>query len=190
MSASNGEANNSEVADRSDGQHGESETGGGLAPVLRPLLRVSYFLSAFALITVTALVLAQIFFRYVMGTPLTWAEEIARLTLVLITFWGLAWVDSRDSHLAIEFDLPDAVPNVIVQALYIVRSVLTGLVALTLAYAAFVHGTGLQLSAPATGLPLSFHFYLVAIGLLAWAMYRFVVTSVTVIEMRKEEQAS
>ena len=190
MSASNGEANEAGVANSPSDRHGESKMGGGLAPVLRPLMSASYVLSAFALIIVTALVLAQIFFRYFMGTPLTWAEEIARLTLVLITFWGLAWVDSRESHLAIEFNLPDAVPNIIVQALYIVRSVITGLVALALAYAAFIHGTGLQLSAPATGLPLSIHFYLVAVGLLAWAVYRLVVTSVTVIEMRREEQDS
>lgn len=174
----------------SDEQTGERESKGSLATALRFFLGASYLLSAMALIGVTVIVLAQIFFRYVLGAPLVWAGEVARLTLVLIAFWGLAWVDSRESHLAVEFELPDYVSNSVIQALYIVRSVITGLVALIAAYAAVSHASDLQLSAPATGLPLSIHFYLVAAGLVAWAVYRFISTPITVIQMRKGEQDS
>ena len=191
MKASDKETGNVEqVNNQPLDQHGESEEDGVLAKVLRLFLGTSYLLSALALVSVTVIVLAQIYFRYVMGNSLVWAGEVARLTLVLITFWGLAWVDSRESHLAIEFKLPDAVPDSIVQALYIVRSIITGAVALTVAYAAFAHASDLQLSAPATGFPLSVHFYLVAVGLLAWAVYRFISTPITVIEMRKGERDS
>lgn len=174
----------------SDEQPEERGSDSSLATMLRLFLGASYLLSALALIGVTIVVLAQIFFRYVLGAPLVWAGEVARLTLVLITFWGLAWVDSRESHLAIEFNLPDAVPNYVLQALYVVRSVATGAVALIVAYAAFTHASDLQLSAPATGLSLSLHFYLIALGLLAWAIYRFIATPINVIEMGKEEQGS
>ena len=183
------ETGEAEMDGSSDDRQAEREES-GFTKVFRLFLGTSYLLSAVALVSVTVVVLLQIFFRYVMGNSLVWAGEVARLTLVLITFWGLAWVDSRKSHLAIEFNLPDAVPNYVLQALYIVRSVATGAVALIVAYAAFAHARGLELSAPATGFSLSLHFYLIALGLLAWAIYRFISTPIDVIEMRKEEQGS
>jgi len=43
---------------------------------------VEVYLASAALVIFTALVIAQVFMRYVLGAPLTWSEEIARYALV------------------------------------------------------------------------------------------------------------
>ena len=43
---------------------------------------VEVYLASAALVVFTALVIAQVFMRYVLGAPLTWSEELARYALV------------------------------------------------------------------------------------------------------------
>ena len=39
------------------------------------------------LLLMTAIVLAQVFFRYGLGDALTWSEEASRFLMVWLTFW-------------------------------------------------------------------------------------------------------
>lgn len=45
----------------------------------------------------------QVFFRYVLNNPLAWTEELARITLVWLVFWGSAIAVRRKKHLSISF---------------------------------------------------------------------------------------
>lgn len=45
----------------------------------------------------------QVLFRYVLQYPLPWTEELARFTLVWVTFLGAASVTRRKLHLAVDF---------------------------------------------------------------------------------------
>lgn len=47
-------------------------------------------------------VLLQVFTRYVLGTPLTWTEEIARYLLIWTTFAAAAYVSARRLHISVD----------------------------------------------------------------------------------------
>jgi TRAP-type C4-dicarboxylate transport system permease small subunit len=46
-------------------------------------------------------VLAQVFFRYFLGSPLTWSDELARYLFVWCAFLGWVIAARRRSHLAV-----------------------------------------------------------------------------------------
>jgi TRAP-type C4-dicarboxylate transport system permease small subunit len=48
-----------------------------------------------------ACVLAQVFFRYFLGSPLTWSDELARYLFVWCAFLGWVIAARRRSHLAV-----------------------------------------------------------------------------------------
>ncbi len=59
----------------------------------------------------SGLVLAGVFFRYVLNSPLYWAEEAARLLLIWLSFIGAALAFQRQQHLAMDVVMrlvPDA----------------------------------------------------------------------------------
>lgn len=60
---------------------------------------VSFFL-VISMVIYTGL---QVFFRYVLNSPLAWTEELARITLVWLVFWGSAIAVRRKKHLSISF---------------------------------------------------------------------------------------
>jgi TRAP-type C4-dicarboxylate transport system permease small subunit len=47
-------------------------------------------------------ILVQVFLRYVLAAPLSWAEEFAVLVFAWIIFLGAALVQASDSHLSID----------------------------------------------------------------------------------------
>jgi TRAP-type transport system small permease protein len=47
-------------------------------------------------------ILAQVFMRYVLGAPISWAEEFAVLVFAWLIFLGAAYVQRDDSHLSID----------------------------------------------------------------------------------------
>ncbi|MGB9698931.1 MAG: TRAP transporter small permease [Thermodesulfobacteriota bacterium] len=67
---------------------------------------VAIIFDGFALILFVALIILatlQILFRYVFMYPLPWTEELARFTLVWVTFLGAASATRRKLHLAVDF---------------------------------------------------------------------------------------
>ena len=55
-------------------------------------------------------VLAQVVFRYVFGSPLTWSEELARYLFIWCAFLGWIVASRRRSHLAMTF-VADRMPR-------------------------------------------------------------------------------
>lgn len=54
------------------------------------------------LLGITVLVVAQVFFRFVLSSPLPWPEELARLIFIYLVFVGGAFVSLHDDHISIE----------------------------------------------------------------------------------------
>lgn len=50
------------------------------------ILFVAKYVSLTLVATMTAIVLAQVWFRYVVGDALTWSEEVARMMMIWMTF--------------------------------------------------------------------------------------------------------
>lgn len=67
-------------------------------------------------------VFLQVLFRFVLGSPLAWTEELARYSLIWLTFLGAAYAMSLKAHIGMEvfvnlFRTPGK------KALYIVASI-------------------------------------------------------------------
>ncbi len=65
---------------------------------------------ALLMLLLIGLVSAQIFMRYVMHAPLTWSEELARMTFVYLTFIGAGLAFHRRENLRLGV-LTDALPE-------------------------------------------------------------------------------
>ena len=64
------------------------------------------FLDGFSLLLFVLLLLlavTQVIFRYLLMIPLPWTEELARFTLVWVTFLGAASVTRRKLHIAVDY---------------------------------------------------------------------------------------
>jgi TRAP-type transport system small permease protein len=54
------------------------------------------------LLAITLLVVAQVFFRFVLSSPLPWPEELARLVFFYLVFVGGALASLHGDHISIE----------------------------------------------------------------------------------------
>lgn len=78
-----------------------------------------------AFVTIVALTLAQIFFRFVLDSPLIWSEELSRLLIVWVTFIGAAVVcwDGRHLNIDVGFALLPPLGKAVVRILNALLSV-------------------------------------------------------------------
>lgn len=70
-----------------------------------PLAHLDRAITAFAAVGMAAMSIAifvQVVMRYVFGTPISWAEELAGLLFTWVIFLGAAHVQASDSHLSID----------------------------------------------------------------------------------------
>jgi TRAP-type C4-dicarboxylate transport system permease small subunit len=63
--------------------------------------RVTDVLAIVLFVAMFSCVLAQVVFRYFLGSPLTWSDELARYLFVWCAFLGWAIAARRRSHLAV-----------------------------------------------------------------------------------------
>lgn len=59
-------------------------------------------LFSFILVMAMAVIVGlQVLFRYVLNSPLAWSEELAKIILIWMVFWGSAVAVRRNEHLAV-----------------------------------------------------------------------------------------
>ena len=64
-------------------------------------IHIDEIISVAILLFLVATVALQVFSRYVMGAAMPWTEEVARVQLIALTFFGTAIVARRGAHMAI-----------------------------------------------------------------------------------------
>lgn len=64
---------------------------------------VEMWLSAVLILGIAAIILLQVFCRYVLGSPLIWPEELSILFIVWMTFIGASYVYKKNRHLTLSF---------------------------------------------------------------------------------------
>ncbi len=67
-----------------------------------PLAALERVASVGLLVTIFLAVCLQIVYRYVLRTPLQWTDELARYSLVWLTFIAAAFVMARNRHIAVD----------------------------------------------------------------------------------------
>lgn len=67
---------------------------------LRHLVRAERVMCMLLLTAILVVLAIQIFYRFVLSSPLTWTDETSRFLLVWLTFMAAGWVTARDEHIA------------------------------------------------------------------------------------------
>lgn len=57
---------------------------------------------AIILLVIVSVTILQVFFRFVLDTPLTWSDELGRFLFIWMVFIGAAIVSFDDKHLTVE----------------------------------------------------------------------------------------
>jgi len=70
---------------------------------LQRLLTLEVFCSVVLLSVLIVLITAQVFLRYLFNSPLTWAEELAALLLIYISFLTGDIVYKKKAHISIDY---------------------------------------------------------------------------------------
>ena len=70
--------------------------------MIRALRTVLLATGTTLLVAMVGVVSVQIVYRYVLGNPLIWTEEIARLLFVWVVFLGSAYAATSSSHLRLD----------------------------------------------------------------------------------------
>jgi TRAP-type C4-dicarboxylate transport system permease small subunit len=133
----------------------------------------------FLLLIMLLAVLGQVFFRYVLGTPLRWTEELSRYSYVWLTFIGGAYAIKRRSHICL---------------LYFVQKQVARLLSNVLVFAMFVYvfPSGLRFTlsmyrvlSPALEIPMAFLYLAVILGILLM-LFRLVMDSILILQETKQ----
>ncbi|WNL41839.1 TRAP transporter small permease [Halomonas sp. PAMB 3264] len=98
------------------------------------LLTVEKWLAGSLLGAMALLLVAGVFFRYVLGTPFVWSESVSRLLIVWLTFIGSSIAFAEKKHITVDsilYFLPGMVRPVI-------RMCIFALVAVTLGYMTYL----------------------------------------------------
>ena len=73
-----------------------------LANCVRLMVRAEQAIAALLLFIILSTMAAQVFARYVFGAPFTWSEEVARLSLIWLTFISAAFVMAQGRHISVD----------------------------------------------------------------------------------------
>lgn len=135
--------------------------------------RMAEVLTGGAVVVQTIVVFAQVCFRYLLKSPLVWAEELARYLLVFISFFG-GYVALRAGALAKVDVLKEKLPGKPAKVLGVLADVLAFLLLIAVAY----YGTKLALSptivkqwSPAMGLPMYWAYGIIPVAAVIMAFH-------------------
>lgn len=137
--------------------------------------------AATLLVVVVGVMLAQVGFRYLLSSPFSWAEEVARFSMIGITFLGLAVAWGRGQHITIT-----ALTGSLSGKVKVLAQILVNLAVLTVALALFWFGasvaeTGLDAPSVAMQLPQGYVYAVVPLSaaIIALQCLRFLATNVS-----------
>src|SRR5690625_261606 len=124
------------------------------------------YMNSFVLFSMFFIILLQVFYRKVLGNPLTWPEEIALLTMIWVTFIGAYQSMYEEGHLKMSFiedklsDRGKSMLLVVSKLIIIVFLAIANLWALP-----FVQSAG-KVKLPITDLPMTVPYGIIWLALL------------------------
>ncbi|MDI3480404.1 MAG: TRAP-type transport system small permease protein [Tepidanaerobacteraceae bacterium] len=130
-----------------------------MTAIRKYLIKLEEYLLVLLIGAMTVVTFAQVFFRFVLNSPLAWSEELARYLFVWITFIGASVALHRWGHFQVDIVVnlfPDNIKKIIESAIY----VLIMLFASIIVYYGFVltQYTSVQLS-PALQLNMAVPYF-------------------------------
>ena len=115
----------------------------------------------------------QVFFRYVMGSPLYWSEEIGRYCFVYIVFLGGAWAGRNAAHLGVDY-IVSKLPAGAARVIDLVIDILVmGFSLVIVVISCPVIRINMRQFSPALGIPMGLVYLAIPIGFLLIFVYYF-----------------
>jgi TRAP-type C4-dicarboxylate transport system permease small subunit len=145
-----------------------------MANLVQLMVRGEQAIAALLLFIILGTMATQVFARYVFGAPFTWSEEVARLSLIWLTFISAAFVMAQGRHIAVDMVSSRVSPrmNFFIECLsYLV--VTTACLLLLIGGAKFVWYVG-KVGSPALGVPKSWWYGAGGMGLLLIAVHSLI----------------
>ncbi len=159
---------------KSDGVIDSSEKPLPLAAFVKWMVLGEKVIAGVFLFVIVSTMAAQVFARYVFGSPFHWSEEVARLAMIWLTFISAAFVMAEGRHIAVD-TISDRVGDrgkLIIECFsYVV--VAASCLLLLIGGASFVWYVG-KVGSPALGIPRSFWYGAGMLGLLLVAGHSLV----------------
>ena len=75
----------------------------GLSRVNAPLARLGSWIGGAMLVAMTVIVLLQVVFRYLLGMPLSWTDELSRFLMIYMAYLCLPLIYLQDKNIAMTF---------------------------------------------------------------------------------------
>lgn len=124
-------------------------------------------------VVVIAGVALQVFFRYVLNSPLTWSEELSRLAFTWMLFLGLCLAEKDNIHIAVDFFV-DRMPASVQKPLRVAVEVFCIAILLTVVYYS-IQFIEMQRAMRSVALDISMAYFTLAVpvGCLLFAIYKF-----------------
>lgn len=134
------------------------------SPVYRGVVWTERGIAMVLLVALLALIVAQIFTRYVLNAPLSWTEELARFVFIWFTFMSAAYVMARRRHITVILFGAKGSGRVVS-----VFEAVAYLIVIVVATAMVVGGVQLvsgasRLVSPGTGIPLGVVYAAIVVG--------------------------
>jgi TRAP-type transport system small permease protein len=132
--------------------------------VLRLLGWIEGLIAGLLVLAVLGLVTFQVTTRYLLNSPVSWSEELARFALIWLTFVGAGYVASRGAHITVVVG-DSFLGRRGAQALQVFAGVMVVAVCAALALQApeFLRTAG-RTSSPAAGIPMGYVYGAAALG--------------------------
>lgn len=114
--------------------------------------------------TMIGAIFLQVFFRFVVQSPLYWTEELSRYSFVYVVFIGAAWAGKNHMHLGVDYftlKLPDSVMRVL---RVILDCLILAFSAVIVAAGVLVVPVNLKQSSPALHIPMGAVYVAIPIG--------------------------
>ena len=114
--------------------------------------------------TMIGAIFLQVFFRFVVQSPLYWTEELSRYSFVYVVFIGSAWAGKKHMHLGVDYftlKLPDSVMRVL---RFILDCLILAFSAVIVAAGVLVVPVNLKQSSPALHIPMGAVYAAIPIG--------------------------
>lgn len=138
---------------------------------IKYLVRCERAVSALMLVVILVTMAGQVFARYVLHQPFGWSEELSRLAMIWMSFTAAAFIMAEGNHIAVDVwtqRLTEGSSRNLQQVSYIV--VAASCLMLFIGGWNFVHKVH-PVGSPTLGIPKSFWYGAVSIGLLLMALH-------------------
>ncbi len=128
------------------------------------LNKVAEVVIAVLLAVMSIVIFMQVVYRYVVGSSLSWSEELGRYILVYLTFLGASVAVKKNSHIGVEA-VVKVLPRSIANIVEWIANVLTlAFFVVLIAYGSKVVGITLSQLSPALHVKMGFIYMAVVIG--------------------------